>query len=212
MNTFTQHAPDASATTRAAQKLETRGRILAAARAHFEAHGFEGANVRAIAEAAGVAAGTVLLHFADKRDLLHAALFDDLAATLAAAVAAPRRGRLELRLHRVLEPVFAYYAQRPTLSRALLRESLLADPPWQQRFAAQAGELHAHVVRSFEEARARGEIAADGDAALFGVAFLSFYYFALLAWAQGTHPAPLALVDRLISQHLAGLRPTKRAR
>ncbi|XXT14782.1 TetR/AcrR family transcriptional regulator [Sorangium sp. So ce429] len=202
MNAFTQKPG-----RRDAQKDATRARILETARDHFERHGFEAASVRAIAADAGVAAGTVLLHFEDKRALLHAALFDDLAATAVEAVSDEEPGTLEERLHRLAAAFFGYYARRPALSKTLLRESLFADPPWQARFAEQVGAAHGRVVALFDAARARGEVAQGADAALFGVAFFSFYYFALIAWVQGAHPAPVALVDRLVAQHLCGLRP-----
>ncbi|HTN83262.1 MAG TPA: TetR/AcrR family transcriptional regulator [Sorangium sp.] len=202
MNAFTQKPG-----RRDAQKDATRARILETARDHFERHGFEAASVRAIAADAGVAAGTVLLHFEDKRALLHAALFDDLAATAAEAVRDEEPGTLEERLHRLAAAFFGYYARRPALSKTLLRESLFADPPWQARFAEQVAVAHGRVAALFEAARARGEVAEGADAALFGVAFFSFYYFALIAWVQGAHPAPVALLDRLVAQHLCGLRP-----
>ncbi|WP_438037510.1 TetR/AcrR family transcriptional regulator [Sorangium sp. So ce128] len=207
MNAFTQRPG-----RRDAQKDATRARILEAARDHFERHGFEAANVRAIAADAGVAAGTVLLHFADKRDLLHAALFDDLAATAAEAVRDEEPGSLEQRLHRLGAAFFAYYARRPALSKTLLRDALFADPPWQARFTEQVAAVHGRVVDLFNAARAQGEVADDADPALFGVAFFSFYYFALIAWAQGAHPSPIALLDRLVAQHLCGLRPAANVR
>jgi len=48
----------------------TRAAILEAARAEFEAHGYERARTTAIADAAGVAEGTVFLHFNSKAGLL----------------------------------------------------------------------------------------------------------------------------------------------
>jgi AcrR family transcriptional regulator len=203
VNTFSQG--------RQQQKQATRSRILAVARAHFEAHGFEATSVRTIAEECGVAAGTVLLHFADKRDLLNAALFDDLAATLAEA-RRPTGGALREDLLAIARSFLAYYERRPRLSRALLKEALLAESPWAERFAAQVGELHAHLATLVEAARARGELARDADAARLGAAFFSFYYFALIAWVQGAHPAPLAMIDALLTQHLAGVRPGKRGK
>lgn len=204
MNAFTE----SNATGRGRRELrkeETRARILEVARSHFERDGFEKTSVRAIASEAGVAAGTVLLHFVDKRDLLHAALFDDLAATIEQAIAARGRGRLETRLRALARPFFAYYAARPALSKTLLREALLAEPPWQERFTGQVGRVHAHIVGLVEEAKSRGEIASDVDAVLLGVSFFSFYYFALIGWVQGALPDPVPLFERLLSEHLRGL-------
>jgi len=201
---------------RQARKEETRARILEAARGHFEAEGFEGASVRAIGREAGVAAGTVLLHFRDKRDLLHAALFDDLAAVIERAVA-PREGEalgsLQQELERLAGAFFGYYRARPTLSKTLLREALLAESPWRERFTEQVGRVHAHVARLAARAHEAGELSADVDGAVLGAAFFSFYYFALIAWVQGEMP-PEPLFERLLSQHLAGrvtpLDPTRR--
>lgn len=197
---------------RAAQKAATGGAVLAAAREEFERVGFDEASVRSIAARAGVSAGTVLHHYADKRELLHAALFDDLAATLRDALARPGRGPLEAQLARLTRAVFAYYERRPKLSRTLLAHSLFADPPWAQRFASQTGSVHASIAGLVSRAVERGELRAEADPALFGVAYLSFFYFALISWAQGAHPTPASLVDRLVGQHLDGLRGAKPTR
>jgi len=195
--------------SRAAQKEETRSRILQAARRHFEEYGFEATNIRALAAELGIASGTVFLHFPDKRDLLNGALFDDIAVTLEQAFASTGTGSLRAQLKRVTATFFEAYAKRPTLSRALLMEALLAEPPWSQRFAAQTAKAHASVVRLAEAARSRGELSPDADVALFAVAYLSFYYFGLLAWVQSAHPDPQGMVDHLVQQHLTGIaKPT----
>ena len=200
MNTFTETRRPLQ---RQRAKQATRARILEAAKAQLEAVGFEQTNIRGIAKAAGVATGTVLLHFADKRDLLHAAVFEDLEQTWAAAKAARGRRRdLQEQLTTIVTAFFEYYARRPTLSRTLLRESLFAQPPWSQRFAAQVADVHRHVVVLAEEAKARGELDASLDSNLLGASFFSFYYFALLAWLQGGHEAPQRLFDRMLDQHL----------
>jgi AcrR family transcriptional regulator len=201
-------AAPAKATARLEQKAATRARILEVARAELERVGFEATNIREVARAAGVAPGTVLLHFEDKRDLLHAALFDDLEATWARARATAKHRSLEADLTVLARTFFDYYEARPALSRALLRESLFASPPWAQRFAAQIAEVHAHVAALVVAAKARGELAEGADPALTGAAFFSFYYFALLAWLQGGHGDPVGLFRRLLAQHLAGLSAT----
>jgi AcrR family transcriptional regulator len=190
--------------TRAEQKAETRQRILEAAKAAFEARGFDGVNLREIAEEIGVVPGTILAHFADKRDLLHAALFDDLQATLDSALAAPPGASLAAWLDGLTDALFAFYEARPALSRVLLRESLLADPPWRERFAAQVATAHAAVAGRARSARDAGELPAATDPALFAAAYLAHYYFGLLAWAQGTHPDPRGLIRRLNGAWLAG--------
>lgn len=190
--------------SRSDRREETRRRLLAVARDLFESRGFEATHLRDVAGAAGVASGTIFVHFADKHDLLHAALFEDLDETIDRALASGPDA-IEPWLDHVTGTLLAYYALRPELSRVLLQQSLVAALPWAERFAAQVGRVHAAVAARFEAAAARGEVA--GDAALFGVAFVSFYTFALLAFVQGSHPDPRALVARLVGAHLAGARP-----
>ncbi len=198
MNTFIERPR-----VRQKAKADTRARILEAARAQLESVGYEATSIRGVARAAGVATGTVLLHFADKRDLLHAALFDDLARTWAETKAKTGKRALRKELALIVRALFDYYAERPALSRTLLRESLFAEPPWSARFAAQVGDVGAHVVALAERAIERGEVARDVDAEVLSASFLSFYYFALLAWLQGGHPDPQRLFERMLDQHLA---------
>ena len=209
MNTFIEPARG----VRGAQKAETRERILAAARDHFESSGFEAANVRAIGASAGVAAGTVLLHFRDKRDLLHAALFDDLDRLIDEALAERTRARrFDRQLSALAQPFFAYYAARPRLSRTLLQEALLAEPPWRERYTAQIVRVSAHIAALADAAKARGELDAGANGPLLGAAFFSFYYFALLGWAQGALPSPGPLFDQLMAAHLHTVQPQKTSR
>jgi AcrR family transcriptional regulator len=189
---------------RAEQKAATRVRILEAARSQLDQCGYEATNIRGIAQAAGVSTGAVLLHFSDKQDLLHAALFDDLERRWAKA-RGRRYGSLEAALTGIAKTFFDYYADRPNLSRALLRESLFADPPWNERFAAQVADVHGHVAALFSAAQARGEVSRSADPSVFGAAFLSFYYFALLAWLQGGLRNPLRLFQTLLKSHLENL-------
>ena len=197
-------------TSRSLQKETTRKAVLDAARGEFERGGFDAANLRTIAQRAGVSVGTVLHHSGEKRDLLHAALFDDLEATLTKVLAELGEGPLEAQLGRLTRGVFRYYQRRPELSRALLKESLFADGPWASRFTAQVGQTHAAVAKLAAQAVARRELGADTNGPLLAVAYFSFFYFALIGWVQGAHKTPAALVDKLVTQHLEGLRPPKK--
>ncbi len=207
MNAFIESPPR----RRADAKEATHTRILEVARAHLLERGFEGTNIRDVARAAGVAAGTVLLHFGDKRDLLHTALFEDLAAAWnAARRAAGEAKTLQGQLGAIAQTFFGYYAERPALSRALLRESLFAEAPWRERFAAQVADVHGLVVTLAEEAKRKGALRRSVDAQVLGASFFSFYYFALLAWLQGGHPAPARLFERMLAQHLTALETPQR--
>ena len=215
MNKFTERdaaAEEPPARGRKLGKLATRARILEVAKQQLETLGFEGTSIRGVAQAAGVATGTVLLHCVDKRDLLHAALFEDLQQSWEHARDAPGKRALARELPRLAQALFDYYAARPTLSRALLRESLFAEPPWSTRFAAQVADVHRHVAALAERAKQAGELAAHVDSGVFAASFFAFYYFALLAWLQGGQPAPGRLFEVMLTQHLAGLSPSPSSR
>lgn len=186
------------------QKEATQRRILEAARAHFERDGFDASSFRAIAEEAGVAVGTVALHFQDKRGLLHAALYDDLERAIAICLTRGTRGSLVTRLTAIFEPAYAYYARRPRLSRTLLETSLFAPSPWRERFAGQAWRVHVRLVEVLEAARARGELAPHLDVTVCAAAVFSFYYMALIGWVQGQVAAPLPLFRSMVAQHVKG--------
>lgn len=204
------NAVDESTGLRASQKAATRQAVLEAARDEFEAVGFDAANVRGIAARAGVSAGTVLHHFGEKRELLYAALFDDLEATLDRALQQPRVGGLERQVSALGSAVFGYYQKRPTLSRTLLKESLFAEGVWASRFVGQTQRVHGALVAVSTQAIEAKQLSADARPEAIAAAWLSFFYFALIGWVQGAHATPLALVDSLFAQHLAGLRVTRR--
>lgn len=194
---------DAPTNQREAAKLATQQAVLAEARNAFEELGFERANLREIAARAGVSAATVLHYYGDKRGLLHATLFEDLEAALSEAIAAAgRRRSLGTQLAALTATMFAFYEARPALSRVALKESLFADPPWAQRFAAQT-ERASHAVTALAvRARDRGELGADCDPRLLAVTYLSIFYFALIAWVQRTVSDPAALVAHQVTQLL----------
>lgn len=208
MNKLSEAAPG----VREAQKAATRQAVLEAARDEFEAEGFEAASLRSIAARAKVTAGTVLHHFGDKKELLHAALHDDLEAALDRALARLRPDvDLERQASSLGGAVFAYYQKRPALTRTLLKESLFADGPWAARFVAQAQRVHGALAQAVVHAVAAGTLVATTRPEAVAAAWLSFFYFALIGWAQGAQPTPLAMVEQLFAQHLAGLRAPARS-
>lgn len=78
-------------TGRETKAARTRRRILAAAAHEFALHGYGGASLRRIADAADLKVGSIAFHFATKDDLVAAVLrdgVDSARAALAAAIAA----------------------------------------------------------------------------------------------------------------------------
>ncbi|RVU48555.1 TetR/AcrR family transcriptional regulator [Lujinxingia sediminis] len=196
-------------TSRDEQKKATREAILEAARQCFEVEGYEKASVRDIARAAGVSAGSVIHHFGSKRELLYATLFEDLEATMSEALSLGTSPPLAGQIEAMTRHIFACYGRRPRLSRVLLKESLFAEEPWASRFRAQTERLHGGVEGLAGDAVRRGELLPEVDTRLLAMAYVSFYYFALLAWAQGGHEDPTRLVSVQMAQHLRGLNSAR---
>lgn len=198
MNTFI--------TSRADQKAATRAAILEAARTEFEAVGFDAATIRGIAARAGVAVGTVMAQ-GDKRELLHAALFESLEQVLAAAIAALTNtpahdaAAVDDALDAFAGVVLGHYQARASLSRAMLKESLFAEGPWANRFSAQAARSHAAIAGYLERAAVAGAT-DDVSATIAAGAWMSFFYFALIGWVQGHVHDPRAFTRAMTAQHL----------
>jgi AcrR family transcriptional regulator len=133
--------------------LATRERLLASARELIEEGGYASASVAAIAERAGVAAGTVYRHFASKAELFLDVFRDVCAGEQRAMVAAADDagpGAIDR-----LEAVLMTFARRALHNRRLVW-ALLAEPvdplvdaerlAYRQRYAALvARELHAAI-------------------------------------------------------------------
>lgn len=111
---------------RAAQKLETREKILNSALSEFSEKGFEGASLRRISAAAGVQHGLIKYHFDNKEQLWKAAvdfLFRRLHEEMTESEAdrtRPRHERVRLWIHRYVR----HCAQHPEHARIMVQESI----------------------------------------------------------------------------------------
>jgi AcrR family transcriptional regulator len=107
---------------RSRQDLTARARIREAALVQFAAHGFDGATIRAIAEAAGVSPGLVQHHFRSKEALRRAC--DDAVLELV------RRKLEATRDGEITDPAFlaALYAAAPPLVRYVARAVVDGTP------------------------------------------------------------------------------------
>lgn len=124
-----------------------RERLLGAALAAFAAHGFEGANLRAVAAEAGVDPALVAHHFGSKIDLWRAAvgsLLPDLERALALCAEAKAADPALRRLSVAVEALCDLHAARPALPRLLSRE--IGDP------GERLEHLEALVLRGYREA------------------------------------------------------------
>jgi AcrR family transcriptional regulator len=164
---------------REVRKLQTRARVVAAARALFDTTAFDEVTIKMIAEAAGVAAGTVLLNHRSKADLFNEVLIADLERELPMMVAAAEacRGRpLIERLHEVVLVGYRFHAARPDLIRRGLSVSWIRSPEAERVFRALLRGHVALLMRLIEEAVEDGEVAASVDRPVLTGLILDVYH------------------------------------
>lgn len=157
---------------RVRNKVDKQARIAAAARALFEERGFEATTIRAIAEQAGVATGTVLLYGESKAELLSGLFVEELAEILDAQErtldpAAP----LEDQLAHLFFGLLDRYAAHPALSRVYVKETLFQSPSAQaERYEAITAAFLVRLTGLVACARLRTDVDPPAVAlAAFGV-------------------------------------------
>ncbi len=180
------------------RKTETRARVLDAAREIFAERGFDGTTMKAVAERAEVAVGTLFVHVADKGALLQEALHDDLQRVLKRARAsAPASGRDRL-LH-LAKHLYRYYAKQPALSAVLVQQALFVPTP--------PDSLSTQTLQDFlgdvAETIVRDGLLREGVSALdAATAFFGLYLTVLLHGLRNATMKPDDMVhelDRLLS-------------
>jgi AcrR family transcriptional regulator len=204
--------PDASEvisekTPRTERGRRTLRRLIEAAALEFGEHGFHEAAITGITQRAGVALGTFYTYFESKEEVFRALVRDMSNATRAhvaeAARGAPDRLTAE---RRGLAAFVAFVRERPELYRIIEEAQFIAEDEYRQHYLTFAEGYR----RNLAAARARGEIAADGDGsadelrawALIGISvFLGMRYG---LWDRDLEPAQVA--DLAIDFVSEGLR------
>lgn len=169
---------------RGLQKARTREALLAAARKVLREKGFAKTTTREVAREAGVAAGTVFVHFRDVHALVEALLDEHIAAALEGARRTlPKRGDLVTRLVHVSKKLFDSYAAEPDLSREYITASLFRSErggPADARLAEFQAWVSAEIAAAVTAGRCR-----PIDLQVGFSAFFSLYFGALVAGLRG---------------------------
>jgi AcrR family transcriptional regulator len=201
----------------------TRLRIIEAALQAFSAHGYDGAMTRDIADAAGVQQPLINYHFGSKDGLWRAAvahLFDELRTSIQTELGDLAALEPADALAAVLRHFVLFNAQRPQLSRLMLKETAAGS----ERLA---WIVNHHLRPSFEAALAVIR-AAQGRGILAGIDAVSAYYlfvgaatsvfvmgpaYQLLTGADPFAPARrTAYADAVVQLFLPAHRPGSRRR
>lgn len=162
-------------------KLEKRVRIIAAARALFTHKGFEATTSKEIADAAGVAAGTVFTYAKTKEDLLILVFHDEMLEVVDRAHQAAR-GRHEL-LDQVIvffETFVAYHERDLPLARVLMRQlGYVASAEQRALVSELMTNLLGRLARIVDAAKTTGEVDAASPLAPSARSLFAIYYFHL---------------------------------
>lgn len=194
-------------TRRALAKQETRSKVLEAARRLFSEHGYEGATIRDIAAAAGMSTGAVFANFADKSDLFHEILANDMAGLREAMLAAVQgTANVDDALTALLGAGYAYCQPQLNLVRAAV--SVLLHANAYQRNGSAVVLIVDLLIEQLELAVSRGELAPDGDLRLRGEVIFDTYIsnFARACFHSWTAPQLEARTRAQIAIALSGVR------
>lgn len=150
------------------RKMESRRKLLAAARKLFVERGYHETRPQDISREAGVGHGTFYLHFDDKLDCF-LAFTDEAARELEYFLARHLDGvaRFEDAIHEILSGIFEYSAAHPgVLTAALTDATVLSKNDLGERVpASRWAEGWGNLI---EKWKASGEAAVDIDSRLAG--------------------------------------------
>lgn len=189
---------------REVQRLQTRARVFDAALAEISRSGLAGADVAAIAAAAGVARGTFYFHFPTKEHVLvelERAEEATIVATLDTETTKPDdlMSLLTLLVRQVLD---AEERLGPVVFRDMLGLHFSATRPVDDELAEHP--LAGFVIAAIAEAQAAGRVSRDADPGELGVIFLTGL-FALLATGVAASRARAALLERYVKTIVQGM-------
>jgi len=196
------------------RKLESRERILTEARRLFGRRGFAAVTTAEIAEAAGVAKGSVFAQVGSKERLLVLVFQRDMNTWLDDASAAARRGRGALldQLTRFFAAMLAGAAAAPELTAVFMRE---------MPYAHREPEIVAVMMRTdallgdlIDAAKARGELVESVDTPMLSRNLFALYFFHQFIWLAADMPRHDDMKPTLherLDLHLCGLT-TRRPR
>lgn len=201
-STVESHSPVAG--TREAQRLETRARVFDATVAEISRVGLAGADVSAIARAAGVVRGTFYFHFPSKEHVLvelERAEEANIVAKLGTTTVSPSdlMQKFVLLVRQVLT---AERRLGPLIFRDMLGLHFSSTRPIDDALGEHP--LAEFVIAAVSEAQAAGRVSADADPAELGAIFMTGL-FALLATAGPPSRARTALLNRYVTTIVEGM-------
>jgi AcrR family transcriptional regulator len=194
-------------TRRKKNKAETRRIIFDTAYKLFEEKGYQKVTMRELAARAGVGLGTIFQHFKDKSTLLVSVFEHEFQPLVDQAFASVPQADLKTQLLYLVRQFYAFYAQRPHISRILIKE-LYIDPKNAEHISSSFLRDIGKLETLFVAAKQRGEIDPRTNANDAVVLWWSYYSFVLLQALQSPYfdvDEQLNVFERLMDQQLNGI-------
>lgn len=162
-------------------KLEKRARIIAAARALFTHKGFDATTTQEIAEAAGVAAGTVFTYAKTKDDLLILVFHDEMLAVVERGYEAARAcDGLAPAAVVFFETLVAYHERDLPLAHALMRQLGYVGSADQREMVSDLMTALLHrLALLVQRAKAAGEVRLSAPLNSAARSMFAIYYLQL---------------------------------
>lgn len=162
------------------QKAQTRELILDSTRTLLEHHGYDKTTIRAVAAHAEIGLGTLYKHFSNKRTLFSAAFSGDLEKLFDNAMASlPASRPFKQQFIHIARSFYTYYTSRPALTKVYLTNLFLMDKDELAAINAFDETFAEKITSLVEQARQRGEIAADKNSGFVTLSLMADYFFVL---------------------------------
>jgi AcrR family transcriptional regulator len=196
---------------RETQKLETRRKVLEAARDLFNEIGYEETTIRAVAERAGVSVGSVFTTFASKADVLSQVMDDRVDALYRELdhVARHMRGSVIDRLCSLFAIHYDFECRRVRLFLAHIAASFSPSLESSTVPYGRNERFKSMIIDMLREGQARGEVRADADLELILDTLMGAYAwnYRLAAAGRADHVAMTGIMERQITLIFHGLLP-----
>ena len=187
---------------REAQRLRTRARVFDATVAEIGRSGLAGADVAAIAAAAGVSRGTFYFHFPTKEHVLvelERAEESSIVASLESSEAGDLMSLLTLLVRHVLD---AERRLGPVVFRDMLGLHFSATRPVEDELGEHP--LAGFLIAAIADAQAAGRVSRHADAGDLAVIFLAGLFALLATGGVASRPRD-ALLDRYVKTIVQGV-------
>jgi AcrR family transcriptional regulator len=189
-----------------ATREKVRRRLLETAAEHFAERGLDGAQIDAIALAAGYAKGTVYNYFSTKEELFAEVLAEGCRSAVQRYAATPHEGGVRDCLRALAAADVAVLRDEEGFMKVVVREAMSFNPRTYPMILEHMAPYVGQVQQVLQGGLARGEIRDDRPVGQLALAFVGFQVLLFVQhWGSGgAWPTLEELPDLVVSLFLDG--------